>query len=49
LARVPQLRAALGDYPLHIDATCEHGKGGLFVCIGCSLIGSGKLHENSGG
>ena len=33
LARVPQLRAALGDYPLHIDATCEHGKGGLFVCM----------------
>jgi hypothetical protein len=34
LAGVPQLRAALGDgYPLHIDATCEHGKGGLFVCI----------------
>jgi hypothetical protein len=20
-------------YPLHIDATCEHGRGGLFVCI----------------
>ncbi|MGB5832941.1 MAG: hypothetical protein WBG92_13255 [Thiohalocapsa sp.] len=34
LARVAQLRAALGDgYPLHIDATCEHGKGGLFVCM----------------
>jgi hypothetical protein len=34
LARVPQLRAALGEgYPLHIDATCEHGKGGLFVCM----------------
>jgi hypothetical protein len=34
LARVPQLRAALGAaYPLHIDATCEHGKGGLFVCM----------------
>jgi len=32
--RVPQLRAALGEgYPLHIDATCEHGKGGLFVCM----------------
>jgi len=28
------LRAArpLG-YPLHIDATCEHGKGGTFVCL----------------
>jgi hypothetical protein len=34
LARVPQLRAALGEgYPLHIDATCEHGKGGLFACM----------------
>ncbi len=34
LARVVPLRAALGDgYPLHIDATCEHGKGGLFVCM----------------
>jgi len=33
-ARVPQLRTALGEaYPLHIDATCEHGKGGLFVCM----------------
>jgi len=34
LARVPQLRSALAEgYPLHIDATCEHGKGGLFVCM----------------
>jgi len=34
LARASQLRAALGEgYPLHIDATCEHGKGGLFVCM----------------
>jgi hypothetical protein len=34
LARVPQLRAILEEgYPLHIDATCEHGKGGLFVCM----------------
>lgn len=34
LARAPQLRSALGEgYPLHIDATCEHGKGGLFVCM----------------
>ncbi len=31
---VPALRAAMGDgYPLHIDATSEHGKGGLFVCL----------------
>lgn len=27
------LREALGEYPLHLDATCERGKGGLFVCI----------------
>jgi hypothetical protein len=34
LTRVPQLRSALGEsYPLHIDATCEHGKGGLFLCV----------------
>ncbi len=31
--RSPSLREALGDYPLHLDATCERGKGGLFVCI----------------
>jgi len=33
--RAPQLRAAQpgGSYPLHLDATCEHGKGGLFVCM----------------
>jgi len=31
--RSPCLREALGDYPLHLDATCECGKGGLFVCI----------------
>ena len=32
--RVPQLRAAMGDgYPLHLDATCDRGKGGLFVCL----------------
>jgi len=34
LARVPELRRALqAGYPLHLDATCEHGKGGLFVCM----------------
>lgn len=33
--RAPALREALGDgYPMHLDATCERGKGGLFVCIG---------------
>ncbi len=32
--RVPHLSAAQpGGYPLHVDATCEHGKGGLFVCM----------------
>lgn len=34
LTRAPQLRHAMrAGYPLHIDATCEHGKGGLFVCM----------------
>jgi hypothetical protein len=33
LARVPELRRAMREgYPLHLDATCEYGKGGLFVC-----------------
>jgi len=32
--RVPALHAAMGGgYPLHIDATSEHGKGGLFLCL----------------
>ncbi len=32
--RTPALRAAMsGGYPLHIDATSEHGKGGLFICL----------------
>ena len=34
LARAPQLRAILEiGYPLHLDATCELGKGGLYVCM----------------
>jgi hypothetical protein len=33
VARSPFLRQAIGEYPLHLDATCERGKGGLFVCI----------------
>lgn len=34
LARASALRAAMPEgYPLHIDATCEHGRGGLFVCM----------------
>jgi len=32
--RTPALRAAMsGGYPLHIDATSEQGKGGLFICL----------------
>jgi hypothetical protein len=33
--RAPELRAAMQvpGYPMHIDATSEHGKGGLFVCL----------------
>ncbi len=32
--RAPVIREALeGGYPMHLDATCERGKGGLFVCI----------------
>jgi hypothetical protein len=32
--RTPALRHAMdGGYPLHIDATCEYGKGGLFICL----------------
>jgi hypothetical protein len=34
LARAPELRRAMQEgYPLHLDATCEYGKGGLFVCM----------------
>ena len=35
LARVPAFRRLLQEegYPLHLDATCEHGKGGLMVCL----------------
>jgi hypothetical protein len=34
LLRSPYLRAAMvGGYPLHLDATCDRGKGGLFVCL----------------
>jgi hypothetical protein len=32
--RAPDLRAAMSDgYWLHLDATCDRGKGGLFVCL----------------
>ncbi len=34
LKSVPALREVMrGGYPLHVDATCERGKGGLFVCM----------------
>ncbi|MBU1495068.1 MAG: DUF2924 domain-containing protein [Actinobacteria bacterium] len=34
LHRAPALRATMeGGYPLHLDATCEHGRGGLFVAL----------------
>jgi len=34
LLRAPYLRGAMqGGYPLHMDATCDRGKGGLFVCL----------------
>ncbi len=51
--RAPQLRAHLqqGGYPLHLDATCEHGKGGLFLCMdgwrGWTLWGARVPSENA--
>jgi len=34
LSRASALRAAMEHgYPLHLDATCDRGKGGLFVCM----------------
>ena len=35
VVRSPYLKAAMQEhgYPLHIDATSEYGKGGLFVCM----------------
>lgn len=34
LKRAELLRTAIsGCYPLHLDATCERGKGGLFICM----------------
>lgn len=34
LHRAPALRDAMeGGYPLHLDATCEQGRGGLFVAL----------------
>ena len=32
--RAPALRAAMQHgYPLHLDATCDKGRGGLFLCL----------------
>ena len=55
LIRAPFLRASMqmeGGYPLHLDATNDRGKGGLFVCMdgfrGWVLV-SGKIpseHED---
>jgi len=34
LLRAPYLRAAMsGGWALHLDATCDKGKGGLFLCM----------------
>ena len=34
LLRAPELRAAMQEgYPLHLDATCDRGKGGLLVTL----------------
>lgn len=34
LLRAPELRSAMqGGYPLHLDATCDRGKGGLLVSL----------------
>ena len=34
LLRTPQMRAAMSQgYSLHLDATCDSGKGGLFLCL----------------
>ena len=34
LHRAPALRDAMeGGYPMHLDATCERGRGGLFVAL----------------
>ena len=32
--RAPALQAAMQHgYPLHLDATCDQGRGGLFLCL----------------
>lgn len=52
LARVPNLRAAMkGGWSLHLDATSDKGKGGLFACIdgrrGWVLVAGRVPSENS--
>ncbi|MDJ0765711.1 MAG: hypothetical protein QNJ97_22195 [Myxococcota bacterium] len=50
IERAPSLRKALGEYPLHLDATCDRGKGGLFVCIdGWKgwVLGAGRIPSES--
>ncbi len=52
LVRSPYLKAAMGEhgYPLHIDATSEHGKGGLFVCMDGFrnwVLTAGKIESES--
>jgi hypothetical protein len=52
LVRSPYLKAAIEEhgYPLHIDATSEHGKGGLFVCIDGFrdwILVAGKIESES--
>jgi hypothetical protein len=50
--RAPALRAAMGQgYWLHLDATCDLGKGGLFVCLdgwrGWTLLAARIPAENA--
>lgn len=51
--RAPNLRAVMQNdgYPLHLDATCENGRGGVFVCMDGLrkwVLMSGKIpSENS--
>ena len=52
LVRSPYLKAAMEEYgyPLHIDATSEYGKGGLFVCIDGMrkwVLCAGKIESES--
>ena len=54
LVRAPCLKAAIQEYgyPLHIDATNEHGKGGLFICMDGFrnwVLCAGKIESESEG